>query len=65
MITPTVTSAVVSVAGASSLARVAMIGLIVLLIIKELGTATKGSRFHLLTRHLDVAVIPLVCRQQD
>ena len=60
MITPTVTSAVASATGASSLENVAIASLIALLVVKELGTASKGSRFKLLSRHLDVAVIPLL-----
>lgn len=60
MITPTVTSAVVSATGASSLGEVAIVGLIVLLTMKEFCSVTEGSRFNVLSRHLNVVLIPLL-----
>lgn len=44
----------------ASIGAAAVIGLITLLVIRELAAATAGSTLKLFTRHLTVAVIPLL-----
>jgi hypothetical protein len=58
--TPTVTIATVAAIGVASLGAVAMIGLIVFLVAKELFATTTEFRFNVFSRHLSVAVIPLL-----
>jgi hypothetical protein len=56
IITPTVTN--ITLAG--SLAQVSILLLLVLLVLKELSSVAENTRLHLLSKSLNIAILPLI-----
>lgn len=63
MISTVTTSTVSTVTTAALAGSVALIGILVLLVLlvqKELASASTGSRFKALSKHLNIGIIPLM-----